>query len=301
MPTASLGHLAMLFFSVLVAGSFALGGLTANHIDPKALTALRFVIAALTISIAAATLHPAKRRYFDAPWRYLVMGAAMGFYFVMMFEGLKTAPPVSTAAVFTLTPFMSAGFGWLLLRQRMTAHIFVALVIGAIGALWVIFRADLAAFLALDVGRGEAVFLVGCVAHAFYTPLIARLNRGEPALVFTAGMLIGGACVTLAFGLPALVATDWGNLPAIVWITLGYLALITTAFTFFLVQFAALRLPASKVMAYTYLTPSVVILWEGALGHGWPPMITFVGILLTTAALLMLLRNDGSGAKAVHE
>jgi len=301
MPAASFGHLAMLFFSVLVAGSFALGGLTANHIDPRALTALRFIIAAVVISVAAMTLHPVKRRYFDAPWRYLLMGAAMGFYFVMMFEGLKTAPPVSTAAVFTLTPFMSAGFGWLLMRQTMTPRIVVALLIGAAGALWVIFRADLAAFLALDVGRGELVFLVGCVAHAFYTPLIARLNRGEPTLVFTAGMLVGGAVLTTAFGWPAMLATDWANLPPIVWITLGYLALISTAFTFFLVQFAAMRLPASKVMAYTYLTPSVVILWEGALGHGWPPLVTYVGIVLTIGALLMLLRSDASRPQPVHE
>lgn len=30
-----------------------------------------------------------------------------------MFEGLKTAAAIPTAAVFTLTPVMAAGFGWL--------------------------------------------------------------------------------------------------------------------------------------------------------------------------------------------
>ena len=63
-----------------------------------------------------------------APWRYLALGAALAAYFVLMFEALKTAPPVSAAAVFTLTPLMAAGFGWLLMRQRMTARMAVALV-----------------------------------------------------------------------------------------------------------------------------------------------------------------------------
>jgi hypothetical protein len=30
-----------------------------------------------------------------APWRYLLLGGLFAVYFVTMFEGLKTAPPVS--------------------------------------------------------------------------------------------------------------------------------------------------------------------------------------------------------------
>ena len=40
------GHVAMLAFSALVAGSF-LGTRIANDIDPQAITSLRFVLAAL--------------------------------------------------------------------------------------------------------------------------------------------------------------------------------------------------------------------------------------------------------------
>ena len=69
-----------------------------------------------------------------------MLGGLFAFYFVLMFEGLKTAPPVSAAAVFTLTPVMAGGFGWLLLRQIMTPRMALALAIGALGALWVIFR-----------------------------------------------------------------------------------------------------------------------------------------------------------------
>ena len=76
---------------------------------------------------------------------------------------------------------MAAGFGWLFLRQRLTGRMALALGIGGAGALWVIFRADLAALKAMAIGRGEVIYFVGCVAHAAYAPLVRRFNRGEPA------------------------------------------------------------------------------------------------------------------------
>ena len=122
-----------------------------------------------------------------------------------MFEGLKTANPVSAAAVFTFMPLMSAGFGYLLLRQ---------------------------------------------------------------------------------------VTTRRMALPPIIWITIGYLTLFSTSASFFMLQYATLRLPSAKVMAYSYLTPAWVILWEIGFGSLLPPAHVLLGISATIVALLMLLRND---------
>jgi drug/metabolite transporter (DMT)-like permease len=286
------GHLAMLLFSALVAGSFSLGSMAANEIAPAALNAVRFAIAACVIGAVALATTGLPRTAFASPWRYLVLGGLFATYFVLMFEGLKTAAPVSTSAVFTLTPVMAAGFGWILLRQRLTPRMAAALAIGGAGALWVIFRADVQALLAFRIGTGEMIYFWGCMAHAIYTPMIRKLNRGEPAVVFTFGMLLAGFAILLVYGWSDLRATDWAALPAIVWITLFYIAIFASAATFVLLQFASLRLPSSKVMAYTYLTPSWVILWEIALGNGAPPTLVLGGVLLTIVALVLLLRED---------
>jgi drug/metabolite transporter (DMT)-like permease len=285
------GHLAMLAFSALVAGSFSLGGLAAPHIDPGALSVVRFILAGALVGAAALATTGIPRKTWVSPWRYLILGGLLASYFVLMFEGLKTAPPVSAAAVFTLTPVMAAGFGWLALRQRLTGRMAVALAIGGLGALWVIFRAELAALLALEVGRGEAVYFVGCVAHAAYAPLVRKLNRGEPAVVFTFGMMLAGTGLLALYAWPAVLATDWAALPGIVWITLVYVAVAASAMTFVLLQYATLRLPAAKVMAYTYLVPSWVILWEIALHGAVPPGLVLVGVALTVLALGLLLKE----------
>lgn len=292
LPEAMRGHLAMLVFSAVVAGSFSLGSLTANQIAPTAIIAVRFVLASVLVGVVAGVTVGLPRSAARAPWRYLALGGLFGFYFVMMFEGLKTAPPVSMAAVFTMTPIMSAGFGWLLLRQVLTARMAGALAIGIAGALWVIFRADMAALLAFQVGRGELIFFAGCVGHALYTPLVRRLNRGEAPVVFTFGTLLGGSIVVTAFGWPAIRATDWTALAPVVWITLAYITVFATALSFVLVHYATMRLPAAKVMAYTYLTPSWVIGWEIGLGHEVPGALVLGGVVLTAGALWMLLRDD---------
>lgn len=284
----------MLTFSALVAGSFSLGAQAANAIDPAVLNAARFVIAAGVIGAVARATTGLPRAAFRAPWRYALLGGTFAIYFVLMFEGLKTAPPVSAAAVFTLTPVMAAGFGWLLLRQITTPRMALALSIGALGALWVIFRADLAALRAFEIGRGEVIYFFGCVAHAVYTPMVRKLNRGEPAVVFTFGMLVAGALLLTLYAWSDIVATDWAGLPMIVWITLVYIALFASAATFVLLQFATLRLPSAKVMAYTYLTPSWVILWEISFGNGVPHPLVLGGVGLTMVALALLLRDDNA-------
>ncbi|MFK7869654.1 MAG: DMT family transporter [Roseobacter sp.] len=292
MTPALRGHAAMLLFSALVAGSFSLGSMAANEISPSALNTVRFWIATLIIGAVALATKRVNLSAAQAPWRYLVLGGLFAVYFVLMFEGLKTAPPVSAAAVFTLTPIMAAGFGWLLMRQITTPLMAVALTIGATGALWVIFRADLAALRAFEIGTGEMIYFIGCASHALYTPMVRKLNRGEPAVTFTFGMLLAGSLLMTVWSWNDLQTTPWAELPGIVWITIVYTAVFASSATFVLLQFATLRLPSAKVMAYTYLTPTWVIGWEVALGKGGPPGIVAGGVVLTVIALLLLLRAE---------
>lgn len=287
------GHLAMLAFSALVAGSFSLGALAAPLISPAALTVARFALAGSLVGGVAALRGGIPRRTWAAPWRFLVLGGLLALYFVLMFEGLRTAAAVPSAAVFTLTPVMAAGFGLILVGQVTTRRMALALALGAAGALWVIFRGDIGAMLALHVGRGEVIYFFGCISHAIYAPMVRKLNRGESALVFTFGTMLAGFVLLCLWGGPAVLATDWTGLPAIVWICLVYVSVAASAMTFVLLQFAALRLPAAKVMAYTYLVPCWVILWELALGHEAPPLNVLAGVALILAALGLLLKDEG--------
>ncbi|SNS18027.1 DMT family transporter [Antarctobacter heliothermus] len=292
MTEAGRGHLAMLGFAMLVSGSFSLGALAAPHIDPAALNAIRFVIAGTVLWAVAVATGKVDRAVFAAPWRYFVLAGLFAVYFVTMFEGLKTAEPVSMAAVFTLNPALTAVFGYFVVRQITTPRMALAIVVGGVGALWVIFDADLAALSRFEVGRGEAIYFWGCVAHALYAPMLRRLSRGESGVAFNAGILTAGSVILCIWAGPALIAMDWAALPAIVWWTILYVSLAATGVTFLILRYAALRLPSAKVMAYTYIVPSCVILWELALGRGVPTAMILPGVALTALSLLLLLKDE---------
>ena len=280
--------MASLSFAVLIAGSFSIGDLAAPFIAPTALNAVRFVIATGLVAgvVLVVARHSIARP--TAVWRYGILGALMAAYFILMFVALQIAQPISTGAVFMLVPLMSAGFGWLFLRQVTPGIVLVSLLIAATGAVWIIFRGDLNAILKFQIGKGEAIFFVGCAAHAAYAPLVRKFNKGEPVLHFTLYTLLASTIWIGAIGVRDIVSTDWTALPAIVWLAVAYLAIFATAGTFFLIQFASLRLPASKVLSYTYFTPAFVILIEGSIGHGWVGPSILAGALVTAAAMLVM-------------
>lgn len=282
-----LGHLAMMLFATLIAGSFTLGSMAVPFIESGAINTIRFVLATTVLGVLIFATS-SRLGFPDAFWRFILLGLLMGGYFILMFKALEIASPVSTGAVFTLIPLMSAGFGFLVLGQTTRPIVLIALVIAGLGAVWVIFRGDIQALMGFDLGRGELIFFVGCILHAIYGPLVKKLNRGESTLIFTFWTLLASTFWIVLYGFGDVIQTSWSALPNIVWITIGYLAVFTTAGTFFLVQFASMRLPASKVFAYSYLTPSGIIILEGLVGHGWVGISVAAGAVVTILGLIIM-------------
>ena len=112
--------------------------------------------------------------------------------------------------------------------------------------------------------------------------------------MFTFGTLVAGGALLTLWAAPEIAAVDWAGLAPIVWITLVYISVFASAASFLALQYATLRLPSAKVMAYTYLTPSWVIAWELALGQGAPGWIVLAGVAATVLALLILLKHEAA-------
>lgn len=283
-----LAHLAMLLFAALIAGSFTTGALAIPYVAAAPLNALRFTLAALLMGAFAFGVARQKFAFPPAPWRFGIMGVLMAVYFVTMFVALTMTLPVATSAVYTLVPLMTAVTAYFLVGQRSGPAVLLSLVLAGLGSIWVIFRGDLNALLAFDIGRGELIYFVGCFAYAFYTPLLRKFSRGEPALVLSFWTLTASAAWICLYGLPEILATDWLSLPPVVWWVILYLAVGPTAICFFLIQFASHHLPAAKVIAYGYLVPAFVIVFEGLFGHGWVSISVVLGALVTVLGLVVL-------------
>ncbi len=283
-----IGHGAMIMFALIIATSFTLGKLTVPHIGPAPINAARFLLASVIMGALVYGFQKHKAKMPVAPWRYVILTALMSWYFLTMFIALGYTSAIGTSAVYTLTPMVTAALGFIILRQLVRPAMALSLAIGAAGAIWVIFRADISAILAFEVGDGEAIFFTGCVAHALFAVLLTVFRRGEDLSVSTFYIVLGNTIWIGLFGFTDIMQTDWLHLPAIVWVSIVYLAIFPSVVSFSLLQFAARRLPASKVMAYGYLVPIFVIGLEGLAGHGWTSFAVMAGALVTCLGLVIL-------------
>jgi len=289
-------HAAMLVYICLISTSFPIGAAITNELDPVVLTFIRFCLAASVLGgvlLVRRGLSIDKTLGLPGPpdlLRYGAISASIVLFFIAMFEALRWTTPLSTGALSTLVPLMTAGLAYLLVGQKCYGKHLVCLLIGGAGALWIVFDGDVDQLRTFSLGRGEIIFVLGCLAFSAYAPLIVRMRRGEPAIVLTFWTTVMGAILLGLWGLPQFGSVDWLAVPTKVWAGLVYLAVFNTAFTFFLLKTASMRLPSHKVMAYTYLVPALVTLFEGMLGHGWPSFAVVAGIAVTASATLLLQR-----------
>jgi drug/metabolite transporter (DMT)-like permease len=281
-------HIAMLGFATLIAASFSVGGLIAKAVDPVALTFWRFLLAAGIFLVIVGVTEKVRLPTAGGLARYGFIGLLLCIYFVLMFVALRWTDPLSAGVVYALTPAMTAVFSFFILGQATTGRQIVALVIAASGAVWVVFRADIAALLAFRVGYGEFIFFFGCLSYAAYPVFLRRFHRGESTAELTLWSLTAGMVLLGIAGFRPLIQTDWTAVSVGVYLGIVYLAVFSTAISFFLIKYASLRLPGAKVMAYTFLTPAVVALLEGLLGHGWPSLPVLAGVIVTALALVVI-------------
>jgi len=281
----------MLLYAFLVSTSFPVGKAITDQIDPVVVSFLRFLLATGAFLILLVLREKIKLPRPRDLGRYAIISFSIGAFFVLMFEALKSTTPVKTGAIFTLLPLISGLIGYGLMGIRVSGRQLSGLLIGSMGAIWVLFEGSLTALLNFDLGRGDYLFALGVLSFAAYAPLIKKLHRGESTVALTFWVVACGTVLLALYGAPQIVRTDWRSLDGSVYLAIAYLGLFNTAGTFFLAKFASVRLPPAKVMAYTYLTPGfVAALSVGS--HGLPGFSVLAGIAVTIVAMVLLQRAN---------
>lgn len=284
-------HLLMLVAAALVSTSFTVGKAIADGLDPAVLTLIRFLLAALLLLPYIYRRYGLERPTLADLGRYSFISGALVAFFWLMFLSLRSTTALNTSVIFTLVPGISGIYSAIILRERLGRYRLAALFFAMAGALWVIFQGDPAKMLSLELGKGDLIFFYGCLFMAAYTPLVKLLHRGESMAVMTFWILATGTFWLLLLGGNRLAAVDWPNVELIVWSGIVYLAIFSTIITFFLTQIATIRLGPTRVMAYSYLYPPLVLLIDWGFGHGLPPLRTIIGLLLIVPAMVIVQRG----------
>ena len=224
--------------------------LVARHapMSPLLVGFFRMAIAAPCLLLAARVVTgPIRLPAGRDRWRLVVAGVAMGAYQICYFGGVaKTSVAVGALVAICSAPLFIVGLATLLLGERVTATMGVALVGGVTGAALVTvgplglgsLPAGFAAGVLLAVGAGFWYAVYAVVAK----DLIGRL----PPLV-VAALTFSVAALALA---PALAGEPVAAGPA-AWALLAYLGLVPTALAYILYMVGMRTTPvtASGVLA----------------------------------------------------
>ena len=285
----------MMVSTMLVATSFPIGAAITNGLDSLVLTFLRFTLAAIVFAPIVAWRYGLGLPSLRDLARYGVLSACLVAFFWAMFAALRYTSALNTGTIFAMTPIITALVARFLLKERLRGSARIALPLGAVGAIWVIFRGDPFALMSLEVGVGDGIFFCGTIAMGFYGPLVKFLHRGEPMAQMTFWTLVTGALWLLLLSAPRMSDVEWNAVPMTVFAGIAYLAVFTTLVTFFVVQWSIPIIGPTKVQSYTFLIPALVLLIGLLAGQEFPPLATYPGIALIVAATFVLQRSKPAG------
>tara|TARA_R110002096_G_scaffold293004_1_gene487430 strand:- start:5785 stop:6768 length:984 start_codon:yes stop_codon:yes gene_type:complete len=287
-------HLSLLLASLIAGFSFPAVGLISEGLPPLTLTALRFAIAAL--AILPLTLRFTERRPTPAGFAiYLLLGLSYAAFFGTMFWAAHHTSPLSMATIYICVPLVAYLLGRVFAVEKSSPRLIAILLTGALGAIGLIWAESLGNTQGLAYGTAELAYLAACVGIALY-PVLTKigLNRNwisTRAELRTFWGLCSGSVVTATIAMfvespVALLAMTRRDVLVVV-----YLAIFSSAFTFWLSQRAVAVLTPGAVTAYGYLSPFVAMLLlfitePDAISMRWVP-----GSLLIITAIALLLRG----------
>ncbi len=283
-------HMLMVLCAFLVSTSFTVGKAITEGLDPAVLTLVRFVFATILLFPYVKIFH-GLRFSWSLLVRCSIISLCLVIFFWCMFVSLRYTTALNTSIIFTLVPSIAGLYALILLKERLTEAKLVALACGMAGAVWVIFRGDIGQLLAMQWNKGDLVFLAGCLAMGLYTPLVRLLHRNEPMVVMTFWILVSGSIWLLPVSGRQMLTMDWGAIPPTIWLGVAYLALFTTVITFFLTQYSTTFIGPTRVMAYSYLYPALVLLLDMFLGKGLPEFKVIPGVLVVLVAMFVIQRS----------
>lgn len=280
----------MLVFTMIIAGSFPVVASITSGIDSFLLTFWRFFTATLIFGFMLPFVnHKEPFPGWRDMGRFATVGGSYGLFFVLMFQSLKTTSPLNTGTIYTTLPLITMLVGTLVGEPFETRRLGV-LAISMVATIWVIFKGEPGRILTLNINQGDLIFFLGTLCLAVYTLSMKKLQRPRESRVYFTFYCLFFA--TLVLMVTAIVRTGSLAVPdSHTWLGIAYLAGPSTALTFWILTYTATRLAPTKIVAYTFLTPSAVaaILW---IMGGSPPETAVLPAIALTLGTVWLLQLD---------
>jgi len=194
---------------LLWAGNAVVGRMVRELVSPLTLNFVRWVIAfVLLLPLAWPVLRPGSPLW--AHWkRYAVLGLlGIGCYNAFQYLALQTSTPINVTLVGSSLPLWMLATGAIFFGARVSAREIGGSLLSMLGVLLVLSRGDWRQLLALRLVPGDLYMILGTIAWAFYSWMLARTREPQAVRQDWAAFLMA----QLVFGLAwsgVFAAGEW--------------------------------------------------------------------------------------------
>lgn len=273
------GILAGLSATAIWGGMYVVSKAVMAVIPPFSLIVLRLVLGILTLSLVV-LLRKKWALTTKQFWNIFLVGVigygiSLGFQFV----GTDLSTASNASLVTSATPAFILLFAALILREKVTLRLFIALIVATLGVIAVIDPRT--AHLASQLFWGNLSLVAAALTWALYSVLIRRVTRDANVLSTSLVAFIGGLPVCLPLGVWEASTRGYGPVTWQVVVGVLFLGIISTALSMYLWNTAFAKLEAG-VASLTFFAQPVVGTILGALflGDKITPLFILGGVLI---------------------
>lgn len=239
---------------LIAGGTFPIAKIALAHFEPFTLAVTRFVIASVCMfSIVKFSGRLQKIEKSDW-WRFVWLGLlAVPLNQLLFLYGLQFTTPGRSALYYGATPAFVFILAIWYLKEKISLLKILGIAISFAGVAIILRTGRFDA----DTLFGDSLVILAVIAYAGYTifgkPLILKYGP----LTTTAYALVVGTVLYLPIGAVYAARFDYGSVPAAGWLSLLYIAIVTSVIAYSIWFWALGRMEASKLSIFQNLQPII--------------------------------------------
>jgi drug/metabolite transporter (DMT)-like permease len=203
--------------------------------------------------------------------------------------GLSMTSPVDASVITTLVPIMTMIFAAFFLKEPITWKKVIGVLVGAFGALLLIFNGNIASHNSSTSIEGNLLCMLSCLSFAIYLAAFKKLIVRYSAVTSMKWMFLSATAISFPFCWRDVSAVDYAAMPSDIYLRIVYVVVFATFVAYLLIPVGQKLLRPTIVSMYNYLQPLVSSFVAVVLGmdtFGWiksvAAILIFAGVYIVT-------------------
>lgn len=283
------GHIALLFANIIFGVNNPIARfLMPDLLDPIALTFFRFLGGMLLFWIASVFVKREHVPFKDIVLLFFASIFGLTLNQLPFFIGLSMTSSIDASIVVTILPIITMILSAIFLKEPITQLKAIGVLVGASGALIIVFGGATE-----QVGSGNMlgnlIVFLAVIGFAIYLTMFKKLIDRYHPITTMKWMFLFATITGLPFSYANIIEANYAGLSTMSWISVGYVIVFATFLGYLLLPIGQKVLRPTTLSMYNYVQPIVASIVAVMMGldkfgyhQGLSALLVFSGVYIVT-------------------